>query len=179
MKIGNKIVIMGGSCSGKSTMAEHLGKRFKLPVVYLDLYDPYAVSNGKERNKRKQKINQVIQQTVAKDTWIIEGIYEWYSFEDRMNSADTIILLLLPAYKRIWVYIKTCLLGIKRHGRQGWTAKNFRLEHIWYMLRKHDAPYDLIDQAIKKHPQLQVVKLKSYKEANKFLESVKLSDNTK
>ena len=58
MKIGNKIIIMGGSCSGKSTMAENLSKKFDLPVVYLDLYDPYAVPAGKERDKRKQKINQ-------------------------------------------------------------------------------------------------------------------------
>ena len=47
MKIGNKIIIMGGSCSGKSTMAENLSKKFDLPVVYLDLYDPYAVPQGK------------------------------------------------------------------------------------------------------------------------------------
>lgn len=44
------------------------------------------------------------------------------------------------------------------------------------MLRKHDAPYDLIDKAIKNHPQLQIVKLKSYTEANEFLKSVKLKD---
>lgn len=109
MKIGNKIIIMGGSCSGKSTMAENLSKKFDLPVVYLDLYDPYAVPQGKERDTRKEKINQIIQQTVAKDAWIIEGIYEWYAFDERLDNADTLILLLAPAYKRIWCYLKTCI----------------------------------------------------------------------
>ena len=176
MKIGNKIIIMGGSCSGKSTMAENLSKKFDLPVVYLDLYDPYAVPQGKERDTRKKKINRIIQQTVAKDAWIIEGIYEWYAFDERLDNADTLILLLAPAYKRIWCYLKTCITKTKRHGRQGFSAKNFRWNHIWYMLRKHDAPYYLIDKAIKNHPQLQIVKLKSYTEANEFLKSVKLKD---
>ena len=103
MKIGNKIIIMGGSCSGKSTMAENLSKKFDLPVVYLDLYDPYAVPQGKERDTRKKKINRIIQQTVAKDAWIIEGIYEWYAFDERLDNADTLILLLAPAYKEFGV----------------------------------------------------------------------------
>ena len=174
MNIGKKIIIMGGSCSGKSTMAQNLSEKFNLPIVYLDLYDPYAVPAGKERDKRKQKINQVIQDTVKKDSWIIEGIYEWYAFEERLNSADTMILLLSPAYKRLWCYIKTCITKTKRHGRQGFSAKNFRWDHVWYMVRKKDAPYDLINQAIQKHHNLQVVKLKSHKEANKFLKSVQL-----
>jgi hypothetical protein len=62
----------------------------------------------------------------------------------------------------------------KRHGRNGFSAKNFRWDHVWYMLRKKDAPYDLINKAIQEHPHLQIVKLKSYKEANEFLQSAKL-----
>ena len=174
MNIGKKIIIMGGSCSGKSTMAQNLSKKFNLPVVYLDLYDPYAVPKGMARDKRKQEINQVIKDTVEKDSWIIEGIYEWYAFEERLNHADTMILLLSPAHKRIWCYIKTCITKTKRHGRAGFSAKNFRWDHVWYMLRRKDAPYDLINQVIKEHPKLQVVKLKSYKEANEFLESAQI-----
>ena len=174
MNIGKKIIIMGGSCSGKSTMAQNLSKKFNLPVVYLDLYDPYAVPKGMARDKRKQEINQVIQNTVEKASWIIEGIYEWYAFEERLNHADTMILLLSPAYKRIWCYIKTCITKTKRHGRAGFSAKNFRWDHVWYMLRKKDAPYDLINKAIKEHPKLQVVKLKSHQEANEFLKSAQI-----
>lgn len=179
MNIGKKIIIMGGSCSGKSTMAEKLNKKFKMPVVYLDLYDPYAVPAGKKRDERKQKINQVIQNTVSKNSWIIEGIYEWYSFEERFNNADTLILLLSPAYKRIWCYIKTCITKTQRHGRQGFSAKNFRWDHVWYMLRKKDAPYNTINEAIQKHPGLQVVTLKSHKQADNFLKYVKLKEKNR
>ena len=174
MNIGRKIIVMGGSCSGKSTMAENLSGKFNLPVLHLDLYDPYAVSAGKEREIRKQKINQAIKDTIARDCWVIDGIYEWYAFEERFDNADTLILLLSPAYKRICMYVKTCIKKIPRHGRQGFSIKNFRWDHVWYMLRKKDAPYDLINKAIDKHPALQVVILKSYSEANEFLKNVKI-----
>lgn len=176
MNIGKKIIIIGGSCSGKSTLAQNLGEMFNLPIVYLDLYDPYAVQTGKERDKRKQKIIKVIKDTVKKDSWIIEGIYEWYEFEERLNKADTMILLLLPTYKRVWSYIKTCITKTKRHGRNGFSAKNFRWDHIWYMLQKKDAPYNLINKAIQEHPYLQIIKLNSYNEINKFLQSVRLEE---
>lgn len=174
MNIGQKIIVMGGSCSGKSTMAEKLGEKFDLPVLHLDLYDPYAVPAGETRDKRKQKINQVIKDTIVGDSWIIDGIYEWYTFQERLDNADTLILLQSPAYKRIWVYAKTCIKKIPRHGRQGFSAKNFRWDHVWYMLRKKDAPYDLINNVIDEHPKLQVVMLKSYAEANEFLKNVKM-----
>lgn len=174
MNIGQKIIVFGGSCSGKSTMSERLGRKFNLPVLHLDLYDPYAVVAGKEREARKQKINRVINDTVAGDRWVIDGIYEWYAFEERLKRADTLILLWAPAYKRVWMYIKTCVKKIPRHGRQGFSVKNFRLDHVWYMLRKKDAPYAMIEEAIQKHPKLQVIRLKSYADANKFLESVRL-----
>ena len=174
MEIGKKIIVMGGSCAGKSTMSQNLSEKFKLPVVYLDLHDPYAVPDGPERENRKQEINQVIQNTIAGDSWVIDGTYVWYAFKERFDNADTLILLVSPVYRRLWCYIKTCALKIKRHGRQGFSAKNFRWDHVWYMLRKHDAPYKEIGEAIQKHPDLQVVKLKSYKEATKFLKSVRL-----
>jgi adenylate kinase family enzyme len=55
-KTGNKILIMGASCAGKSTLAENLGKKLNIPVLHLDLYDPYASPAGPEQNvTQKQK----------------------------------------------------------------------------------------------------------------------------
>lgn len=62
MKIGNKILIMGGSCAGKSTLAENLGKKLNIPVLHLDLYDPYALPAGKKRNERKKEIQSINKQ---------------------------------------------------------------------------------------------------------------------
>ena len=171
MKIGNKILIMGGSCSGKSTLTEKLGKKLNFPVLHLDLYDPYALPEGPGREKRKEKIQSVISDTIKSQKWIIDGIYEWYAFEERFNSADTLILLYQPAPKRIFRYIKACVLKTKRHGRNGFSAKNFRFDHVWYMLKKNDAPYQLIQKSVKNHTNLNVIKLKSFKEIDDFVKN--------
>jgi len=174
MQIGKKILVMGGSCSGKSTMSQALSEKFNIPVLYLDLYDPYAVNDKQERDKRKQQIQDMIGKTIQSKSWVIDGIYEWYNFTERMDMADTIILLKQPALPRIWRYIKTCATKTKRHGRSGFSAKNFRFDHIWYMLRRADAPYKQIQDEIKKHKNLQVIVLKSYREANEFLKNVQI-----
>ena len=84
---------MGASCAGKSTLAENLGKKLNIPVLHLDLYDPYASPAGPERDAKTKKIQSVINQTIKSQKWIIDGIYEWYAFEERLNYADTLILL--------------------------------------------------------------------------------------
>ncbi len=171
MNYGNKILIMGGSCAGKSTTAERLGQKLSIPVMYMDLFDPYAVNDDAGRAKREQIMYKTIRDTMAKPKWIIEGVYQWYAFEERMNGADTLIILRAPAVARIWRYAKTCALGQKRHGRNGFSAKNFRFSHVWYMMRHNDAPYDLIMQTAKKNKKLKVIELKSFHEINKFINS--------
>lgn len=171
MNYGNKILIMGGSCAGKSTTAERLGKKLNIPVMFMDLYDPYAVAVGAGRDARKQQMQDTIQKTITQSRWIIEGVYQWYAFEERMAAADVLVVLRAPAIGRVWRYIKTCALGQKRHGRSGFSAKNFRLEHVWYMLRHNDAPYDLIMQTARKYDNLRVVELKSFRAIDNFINS--------
>ncbi len=172
MNTGNKILIMGGSCSGKSTLSENLGKKLNIPVLHLDLYDPYAVPDGPERVARKEKIQSVIKKTTEKQKWIIDGSYEWYAWDNRLNAADTLILLYSPVSKRIFTYVKSCVFKIKRHGRNGFSAKNFRLDHVWYMLKKSDAPYEYINKSIENYKNLNVIKLNSFKAINDFLENI-------
>lgn len=174
MNIGNKILIMGGSCSGKSTLSENLAKKLNIPVLHLDLYDPYALPEGAERNIRKKKIQSVIKDTIKSKKWIIDGTYEWYSFKERLDSADTLILLYSPAPKRIFNYVKSCVFKIKRHGRNGFSAKNFRIDHVWYMLKKSDAPYNMINKAIKEQTNLRVIKLNSFKAINEFVNNIQI-----
>lgn len=172
MKTGNKILIMGGSCSGKSTLAENLGKKLNIPVLHLDLYDPYAAPAGSERDARTKKIQSVINKTIESPKWIIDGTYEWYAFEERLNYADTLILLYQPVPKRIMNYIKSCVFRIKRHGRNGFSAKNFRFDHVWYMLKKSDASYDFINKSALNHKNLNIIKLNSFKAIDKFVKDV-------
>lgn len=172
MNIGKKILIMGGSCSGKSTLAEKLGTKLNIPVLHLDLLDPYAVNDEKGREIRTRQIQSKISETTQGKQWIIEGVYQWYAFEDRLLAANTMIILESSAFVRVGRYIKSCLLRQKRHGRLGFSAKTFSLNHVQCMLRKDDAPYDLIMKSARNHTNLNVIKLKSFKSINEFINNI-------
>jgi adenylate kinase family enzyme len=103
MDLGSRIMVMGSSGSGKSTMARCLGELTGLPVVHLDSISwlPGWVEAPKE------EFGQTIREIVQSDAWIIDGNYRSWALDERLERADTIIFL---DFSRI-----TCLLrALKR-----------------------------------------------------------------
>ena len=103
-----KIAILGYSGSGKSTLAQLLAKTYCLPVLHFDTIQflPDWVIRGTEE---KQQLTTAFLQ--EHDSWVIDGNYSKLSFDERMEQADTIILLLFNrlscfyrAYKRSRMY---------------------------------------------------------------------------
>lgn len=87
-----RITIIGNYCSGKSTLAEQLGKKLQLQVHHLDflLWKP-------EWEKNPEPIfNEYQRKLFSYDKWIMEGIGYWSSIIERTEQADTIIFLDQP-----------------------------------------------------------------------------------
>jgi len=85
-----RVVILGRSASGKSTLARRLGKVTGLPVIELDkiFWQAGLIATPRERWILVQE------KIVAEDQWIIEGDLGHYdAVEVRLRAADTIILL--------------------------------------------------------------------------------------
>ncbi len=66
-----RILIMGPSCSGKSTLADQVGHKLGLPVTHLDdlFWNPGWVQT--ELEPFREKVGQV----VAEEDWVIDGNY--------------------------------------------------------------------------------------------------------
>ena len=110
MNLGKRIMVMGSSGSGKSTMAKRLGEATGLPVTHLDSISwlPGWVEAPKEAFAEK------LREIVQGEAWIIDGNYRSWALDERLERADTIIFLDFSRY--------TCLLrAIKRrimyHGK--------------------------------------------------------------
>lgn len=90
-----KIHIIGCSGSGKSYLAEYLSRKYNIPHFDLDdlQWDNQSDSYGM---KRPEKVRaEMLQELLAKDNWIIEGVY--YSWvEQSFEKADVIYVLDLP-----------------------------------------------------------------------------------
>jgi adenylate kinase family enzyme len=101
-----RILIVGNSGGGKSTLARKLGERLGLPVIHLDVlfWKPgWVESDHAEFSAR-------IVEALAAPAWICDGNFTG-TFELRMSYADTIIwidqprlLCLVRAMRRVFIY---------------------------------------------------------------------------
>ena len=84
----NRISIIGGSGTGKTTLSENLGKVLNLPVYHIDAM--HHLENWVIRDKAER--NQMILEKVAEDKWIIDGTYK-DTLKQRVEKSDLIIYL--------------------------------------------------------------------------------------
>lgn len=88
MKNVNKISIIGGPGTGKSTLADNLGRELNIPIYHLDTID--HLENWKKRDKKER--DKMILDITKKDKWVIDGTYK-DTLEERLNNSDLIIFL--------------------------------------------------------------------------------------
>ena len=102
MQLGQRIMIMGSSGSGKSTMAVRLGELTGLPVVHMDTlsWRPGWVQAPRE------ELNELVREAASRDAWIIDGNYSQHLREYRLERADTVIYLDFSRYTCLFRALK-------------------------------------------------------------------------
>ncbi len=88
MKEIQKIAIIGGPGTGKSTLAKNLGKEMKLPVYHID--GIHHLKNWEIRPTQER--DAIISEKVKEPKWIIDGTYK-ATLEERVINADLVIFL--------------------------------------------------------------------------------------
>lgn len=94
MNLGNKIVIVGSTGSGKTTLGSKLSKLLDIPHVQLDslFWKPNWCESTNDEFRAK------VEEAVSQDKWIIDGNYA-RNQDITTGNADTIIWLDYPLYK--------------------------------------------------------------------------------
>lgn len=102
----DRVLIIGCSAAGKSTVARELGKILGIEVIHLDklLWKP-GCNLAEESEERR-----VVRELLDRPRWIMDGNYT-ASLPMRLTAADTIVLIdyprplcLLLALKRLLTY---------------------------------------------------------------------------
>lgn len=141
-RIGDRIIVLGCSGSGKSTFARSLHRRTGLPLIHLD--------NIWWREDRthisRDEFDRALKAVLQGDRWIIDGDYS-RTYEVRIRSCDTIFFL---DYSE-----EDCMNGIigrvgKRRSDIPWVEKSLDPELVElvrsYRRDNRPAVYSLIEK---------------------------------
>ena len=87
-----KILIIGNGGTGKSTLAQKIGKELDIPVTYLDL----IMWNKNWDRLPEREFKKKIAEITSTKNWVIEGWGYHSTLNDRIEKADVIIYLQYP-----------------------------------------------------------------------------------
>ena len=110
IKHANKISIIGGSGTGKTTLANNLGEQLNLPVYHIDGIN--YLENWKIRDKEER--DKIILEKVKESKWIMDGTYR-STLQKRLENSDCIIYLDYSSAAQVKGVLSRV---IKNHGKE-------------------------------------------------------------
>ena len=105
-----RVMIIGCSGAGKTTLARKLGEKTGLPVVHLDRI---WWSPGDWVHMVRAEFDRLLIEELEKDRWILDGNYN-RTLDLRLERADTVIYLDFNRWQCLWGWIDRV---IKNRGR--------------------------------------------------------------
>ena len=127
-----KIIILGGSCSGKSTLADRIGKYTGYEVYHLDAL--FVDSDWKK--KELNEVKDIHKKILLKDSGVVDGNYTEV-LSERIKWADLIIFIdvstVVHLYRMLY-RISTVKFGIeKRYGNPSGTKSEFSFNFLFWV----------------------------------------------
>jgi len=101
----NKISIIGGSGTGKTTLTNNLSLELNLPVYHLDGLNYFP--NWKERDKEDR--DRLIFEKIKEDKWIIDGTYR-STLKKRLKESDLVIFLDYSTFSQVRGVLKRYIM---------------------------------------------------------------------
>lgn len=164
-----KILIIGCSCSGKSTLARAMGERLGLPVVHLDQLwwrEGWV-------NTTREEFDRQLKAILEEERWIIDGNYH-RTMDMRIARCDGLIYLDFGRWTCLWGMLQRVIgsYGKVRPDMAPGCPERFDWEFvkwIWNYNRDNRVSNEL---CLAKAKHAKTVVLKNRKEVRAFLDSL-------
>lgn len=159
-----RICIIGGSGTGKTTLSNNSGRELNLPVYYIDGINYLENWEIRDKNKRDKIIIVKANQT----KWIIDGTYR-STLQQRLEKADFIIYLDYSSLAQVIGVIKRFL---KNHGKEKkeipGCKEQMNWKFFWFVVNWRKNERKEILEKINKIEREKVCIFHSRKELNKW-----------
>ena len=112
-ELGERIMILGPSNSGKSTLTHQIGTKTNLPIVHLDqlFHEP----NQRWIPRSKSEFITLHDEAIAEDRWVMDGNYTTTHFKQRLLRATGLVLLSIDRPTALARYFRRSF-STQRHG---------------------------------------------------------------
>lgn len=100
-----RIAVIGCGGAGKTTLANELGRRLRLPVLHIDGFYWHDRPGIGQVESTPEQWRQIHEQLIGGEQWVIDGM-KLGVLPARLAAADTVVFIDLPAWR--------CLFGIAR-----------------------------------------------------------------
>lgn len=170
-----RINVTGTSCSGKSTLARHLAGRLDLAYVELDacFWGPDWTPVPRELFRER------LRSALVGDGWVADGGYRSHH-DITWQRCDTVVWLDYPLPIVLWRWARRTSRRI-RSGEEFWQGTGNRQtignsigrdSLLWWILRTHRGRRRRMLDDLAAHPQIDLVRLRTPRQATRWLASV-------
>lgn len=165
----NRIAIIGGSGTGKTTLANQLSEIYNIPVTHIDGIHHLANWQIRDNDERDKIILEIVEQ----EKWIIDGTYK-STLRARLEKADLIIWLDYSTTAQIKGILKRWIKsGGKEKTEIPGCKERMTKEFFTYVLKYNKQKRHFIVDNMEGINQNKVLIFQKQKDLNKWLKNQK------
>jgi adenylate kinase family enzyme len=177
-----RIVVVGSTGSGKTTLGKKLAEAYGLK--FIDLDELHHLPGWLERSS--EEFSALLDEATQGDKWVVAGNYTTISRKIAWLRADTMIWLDVPFlscfYQLLKRTISRSITGelICNGNRENLARQFFTTDSIlWWFFKSWRKVYNqymqVFDQPLQ-YPHLRLIRLRSYRESREFVAGAKVAE---
>ena len=164
LKDVNKISIIGGPGTGKSTLANNIGRELNLPIYHIDAI--HHLENWKVRDSEER--DKIILEMINREKWVIDGTYK-STLEARVKKSDMIIFLNYSTAARVRGVLSRYL---KNKGKEKPEIPGCKEQMNWKFLKLvikwEKGRKELINETLEKNKDKNIIIFNNRRKLNKW-----------
>lgn len=164
LKDMNRISVIGGPGTGKSTLANNIGKELNLPIYHLDAI--HHLENWKVRDSVER--DKIILEKIEGERWVIDGTYK-STLEARVKKSDMVIFLNYSTIARVRSVLSRYF---KNKGKEKPEIPGCKEQMNWKFLKLvikwEQGRINIINETLEKNKDKNIIIFKNRRKLNKW-----------